>query len=109
MDSHLFKTKSIEQLITDVERGERALRRSLSACDLTLLGISGIIGAGIFVLTGTAAANQAGPAITMSPPRGGDGMRVRRALLRRVRLDDPNRGQRLHLRPTRRSANWWRG
>ena len=66
MDSHLFKTKSIEQLITDVERGERALRRSLSAWDLTLLGIGGIIGTEIFVLTGTAAANQAGPAITMS-------------------------------------------
>ena len=65
MDSDLFKTKSIEQLITDVERGERALRRSLSAWDLTLLGIGGIIGTGIFVLTGTAAANQAGPAITM--------------------------------------------
>ena len=37
-----------------------------SAWDLTLLGIGGIIGTGIFVLTGTAAANQAGPAITMS-------------------------------------------
>jgi hypothetical protein len=47
MDSHLFKTKSIEQLITDVERGERALRRSLSAWDLTLLGIGGIIGGGV--------------------------------------------------------------
>ena len=42
------------------------LRRSLSALDLTLLGIGAIIGTGIFVLTGTAAANQAGPAITIS-------------------------------------------
>ncbi len=66
MDSNLFKTKSIEQLMSDVEHGDRALRRSLSAWDLTLLGIGGIIGTGIFVLTGTAAANQAGPAITMS-------------------------------------------
>ena len=66
MDSDLFTTKSIEQLITDVERGERALRRSLSAWEMTLLGIGGIIGTWIFVLTGTAAANQAGPAITMS-------------------------------------------
>ena len=66
MDSHLFKTKSIEQLVGDVERGGRALRRSLTAWDLTLLGIGGIIGTGIFVLTGTAAANQAGPAIAMS-------------------------------------------
>ncbi len=66
MDSNLFKTKSIEQLVGDVEHGSKALRRSLSAFDLTLLGIGAIIGTGIFVLTGTAAANQAGPAITMS-------------------------------------------
>src|SRR5512134_1309615 len=66
MDSHLFKTKSLEQLVNDVEHGDRALRRSLSAWDLTLLGIGGIIGTGIFVLTGTAAANQAGPAIMLS-------------------------------------------
>jgi APA family basic amino acid/polyamine antiporter len=66
MDSNLFKTKSIEQLVGDVEHGSKALRRSLSAWDLTLLGIGAIIGTGIFVLTGTAAANQAGPAIMMS-------------------------------------------
>ncbi len=66
MDSNLFKTKSIEQLVGDVERGGKALRRSLSALDLTLLGVGAIIGTGIFVLTGTAAANQAGPAITLS-------------------------------------------
>ncbi|MBI4264888.1 MAG: amino acid permease [Acidobacteria bacterium] len=66
MDSHLLKTKSIEQLISDVETGGKALRRSLSAWDLTLLGIGAIIGTGIFVLTGTAAANQAGPAIMLS-------------------------------------------
>ncbi len=66
MDSNLFKTKSIEQLVGDVEHGGKALRRSLGAWDLTLLGIGAIIGTGIFVLTGTAAANQAGPAITLS-------------------------------------------
>jgi APA family basic amino acid/polyamine antiporter len=66
MDSNLFKTKSIEQLVGDVEHGGKGLRRSLSAWDLTLLGIGAIIGTGIFVLTGTAAANQAGPAITIS-------------------------------------------
>ena len=42
----------------------RRCKRSLTAWDLTLLGIGAIIGTGIFVLTGTAAANQAGPAIT---------------------------------------------
>src|SRR5512134_1265919 len=66
MDSNLLKTKSIEQLVGDVEHGTKALRRTLSAFDLTLLGIGAIIGTGIFVLTGTAAANQAGPAIAMS-------------------------------------------
>ena len=66
MDSHLLKTKSIERIVGDVEAGHKALRRTLSAFDLTLLGIGAIIGTGIFVLTGTAAANQAGPAIVLS-------------------------------------------
>ena len=66
MDSNLLQTKSIEQMVGDVERGGKALRRSLTAWDLTLLGIGAIIGTGIFVLTGTAAANQAGPAIILS-------------------------------------------
>jgi APA family basic amino acid/polyamine antiporter len=66
MDSNLLKTKSIEQLVGDAEHGGKALKRTLSAFDLTLLGIGAIIGTGIFVLTGTAAANQAGPAIVVS-------------------------------------------
>src|ERR671916_2537344 len=66
MDSNLLRTKSIEQLVGDVEHGAKALKRTLSAMDLTLLGIGAIIGTGIFVLTGTAAANQAGPAIVLS-------------------------------------------
>ncbi len=66
MDSNLLKTKSIEQLVGDAEGGTKALRRTLTATDLTLLGIGAIIGTGIFVLTGTAAANQAGPAIVIS-------------------------------------------
>jgi len=66
MDSNLLKTKSIEQLVSDAAHGGKGLKRSLTAWDLTLLGIGAIIGTGIFVLTGTAAANQAGPAIMMS-------------------------------------------
>jgi APA family basic amino acid/polyamine antiporter len=66
MDSNLLKTKSIEQLVGDAERGTKALKRTLSGLDLTLLGIGAIIGTGIFVLTGTAAANQAGPAIVLA-------------------------------------------
>ncbi|MDH5235075.1 MAG: amino acid permease [Gemmatimonadota bacterium] len=46
--------------------GEHSLKRSLTAMNLTLLGIGAIIGAGIFVLTGTAAAQHAGPAIVIS-------------------------------------------
>ena len=65
MDSNLLKTKSIETLVDDIEKGKH-LKRTLTALDLTLLGIGAIIGTGIFVLTGTAAANQAGPAITTS-------------------------------------------
>src|SRR3954464_7741864 len=66
MDSNLLRTKSIEQLVGDVESGGKALKKTLSALDLTLLGIGAIIGTGIFVLTGTAAANQAGPGIVLS-------------------------------------------
>jgi len=58
----LFRTKPIT---ADLER-ETGLHRCLSALDLTLLGIGAIIGAGIFVLTGIAAATQAGPAIVLS-------------------------------------------
>jgi basic amino acid/polyamine antiporter, APA family len=45
---------------------DTGLKRCLTATDLTLLGIGAIIGAGIFVLTGVAAATKAGPAITLS-------------------------------------------
>jgi APA family basic amino acid/polyamine antiporter len=66
MDSNLLKTKSIEQLVGDAEHGGKALKRTLTGLDLTMLGIGAIIGTGIFVLTGTAAANQAGPAIVLA-------------------------------------------
>src|SRR5258706_12634926 len=46
--------------------GAPPLRRCLSAWDLTFMGIGQMIGAGIFVLTGVAAATQAGPAIVLS-------------------------------------------
>ena len=48
------------------EGQEVTLKRALGALNLTLLGIGAIIGAGIFVLTGTAAAQYAGPAIVLS-------------------------------------------
>jgi APA family basic amino acid/polyamine antiporter len=48
------------------EEGEHTLKRSLGPLNLITLGIGAIIGAGIFVLTGQAAANHAGPAIALS-------------------------------------------
>ena len=66
MANKLFATKSVASLIKESEGGEHGLKRTLSATNLTMLGIGAIIGAGIFVLTGTAAANAAGPAIVIS-------------------------------------------
>jgi APA family basic amino acid/polyamine antiporter len=56
--SQLFKTKSPELLIRESEHPDRLMKRSLSAFALTCMGIGAIIGSGIFVLTGTAAAGQ---------------------------------------------------
>jgi basic amino acid/polyamine antiporter, APA family len=52
--------------LQEQEGGGHALKRSLTALDVVMLGIGCIIGAGIFVLTGHAAATNAGPAITIS-------------------------------------------
>ena len=59
MGSQLFRTKSIDQLLADAENPEKRLRKSLGWLSLTALGIGAIIGTGIFVLTGTAAAGEA--------------------------------------------------
>ncbi len=64
MPHRLFSTKPIGEL-HEVDT-ENELRRSLDARALVLLGIGAIIGTGIFVLTGTAAANHAGPALVVS-------------------------------------------
>ena len=64
---NLWATKSIGALRAEAEAtGEHSLRRSLGALNLTTLGIGAIIGAGIFVLTGQAAAQFAGPAVWIS-------------------------------------------
>ncbi|GJG85259.1 amino acid transporter [Gemmatimonadetes bacterium T265] len=63
----LSSTKSISQIQSEAsEEGSHTLKRSLTATNLVTLGIGAIIGAGIFVLTGTAAANNAGPAVVWS-------------------------------------------
>jgi basic amino acid/polyamine antiporter, APA family len=66
MRSQLLATKSIAEIQEADASGHQQLNRTLSATALTLLGIGGIIGTGIFVLTGTAAANHAGPALALS-------------------------------------------
>jgi APA family basic amino acid/polyamine antiporter len=60
----IFATKSVDALTAAA--GQTQLRRVLGPMDLTLLGIGAIIGTGIFVLTGQAAAMHAGPAIVVS-------------------------------------------
>ncbi|WP_392543379.1 amino acid permease [Oryzobacter telluris] len=62
----VMRTKSIEQSIAETGEPEFELRKNLSALDLTVFGIGVIIGAGIFTLTGRAAANYAGPSIALS-------------------------------------------
>jgi APA family basic amino acid/polyamine antiporter len=63
----MFATKSIEQLKAEAATtGEHSLKRVLGATNLVTLGIGAIIGTGIFVLTGQAAAQYAGPAIVLS-------------------------------------------
>ena len=61
----LLAKKSLEQLAAEA-KGENRLRRILWPIGLTSLGIGAIIGAGIFVMTGRAAAQDAGPAIMLS-------------------------------------------
>jgi APA family basic amino acid/polyamine antiporter len=56
--SQLLCCKSIDKLIAEAEQPEHRLRRTLGPWSLTALGIGAIIGAGIFVLTGTAAAGE---------------------------------------------------
>src|ERR1700722_4253677 len=65
MASQLFQTKSHETLLEEI-RGENRLRRVLGPVQLTSLGVGAIIGAGIFVATGAAAHNVAGPALMLS-------------------------------------------
>jgi len=62
----LTRTKSIEQSIAQTDEPDHRLKKELSALDLTVFGIGVTIGGGLFVLTGQAAATNAGPAIGLS-------------------------------------------
>ena len=63
--SQLFAVKPVEVLLAEME-GENRLRRVLGPVSLTALGVGAIIGAGIFVLTGLAAHDKAGPGLILS-------------------------------------------
>src|SRR5271154_6401827 len=65
--ANLLKCKPLDMLMNEAaETGEHSLKRALGPINLVTLGIGAIIGAGIFVLTGSAAAKYAGPAIVLS-------------------------------------------
>src|ERR1043165_5067747 len=69
--TQLFRTKPIEQILADADHPTHRLKKSLTAWDLTCLGIGAIIGTGIFVLIGRALVGGAhrpgaGPGIVLS-------------------------------------------
>src|SRR5262245_22444749 len=66
MASSLFVKKPLKALIAEPDDSEKGLKRTLTAKGLVALGIGAIIGAGLFSITGGAAANNAGPAVTIS-------------------------------------------
>jgi APA family basic amino acid/polyamine antiporter len=62
----LFRVKPLDRLMSEADAGEIHLKRTLGPVNLVALGIGAIIGAGLFSLTGIAAANNAGPAVVLS-------------------------------------------
>ena len=66
MTKGLFVKKSIKTLLDEAQESQHVMKRSLGAVTLIAMGIGAIIGAGIFVLTGQAAAEYAGPGILLS-------------------------------------------
>ncbi len=70
-DQGLMARKSIDDIVKSGEDDKHGLAKTLGAFSITAMGIGAIIGAGIFVLTGTAAAQYAGPAIMLSFVLGG--------------------------------------
>jgi len=62
----IWKRKPLNQLLEEATESEKGLKKTLSASGLVALGVGAIIGAGLFSITGLAAATNAGPAITIS-------------------------------------------
>lgn len=61
-----WRTKSVEQSIADTDEPSTRLRKDLSWWDLTVFGVSVVVGAGIFTVTASTAANLTGPAISIA-------------------------------------------
>src|ERR1700730_19218096 len=67
MKNRLFATKPLDLLISEAhDTSAHSLRRTIGPFQLVALGVGAIVGAGIFTLTGVAAATKAGPALTIS-------------------------------------------
>jgi basic amino acid/polyamine antiporter, APA family len=66
MSNPLTRTKSVEQSMADTEEPGSQLKKSLTWWDLTVFGVSVVIGAGIFTITASTAGDKAGPAISLS-------------------------------------------
>ncbi|MGV9680116.1 amino acid permease [Nocardia sp. NPDC003482] len=66
MASALFRTKSVEQSISDTDDPDSRLRRDLTAVDLTVFGVAVVVGAGIFTLTARTAGTVAGPSVSLA-------------------------------------------
>ena len=64
--SQIFARKSIDKLISDSEKPEHALKKTLGPVSLTALGIGAVIGSGIFTVIGTAIAGQQFPTSPLS-------------------------------------------
>lgn len=62
----LFRRKSVEDSLAAIDDPERSLKRSLTSWDLAVLGVAVAVGAGIFSVGATAAANYAGPSVIVS-------------------------------------------
>ena len=62
----LFQIKPLDRIVAEADSGEHHLKRTLGPVNLVALGIGAIIGAGLFSLTGIAAADNAGPAVVFS-------------------------------------------
>ena len=107
---NLFARKSIDELRSQTfAEGEHGLKRALSATNLVALGIGAIIGTGIFVLTGSAAAQYAGPAIVIAFIIAGVGCAFAGLPLCGVRRHDPHRREvrrRCGLRAPLRDSIW---